>query len=251
MKIRAFCLLVLGVCLTGLVSGALAQTPASADGHWEGVIQMSTPETGKSQDLGITVDIAKNAEGGWIGSMAVLKSSSIDVPLTSISIEGTLVQFTANLPGRAFFRGVLSKDSSSLSGTASNAAGQAPFQLTRKGEANVKTPPPSSALSKEFEGIWEGHIEAGGKVRRIALKLWAASDGTAMAVLISVDKGNLEIPITTVTITGKRLQLDARSVSGTYQGTLGNAGAITGVWNEGNDSLPLSFQRVERDEKTH
>src|SRR5205085_9918781 len=104
------------------------------------------------------------------------------------------------------------------------AEGGVPFQLARSGEADVKVPPASSALSKEFEGTWEGSFTSGGKVRRIALKLTPAADGTAKATLISVDKGNMEIPVTTVTLQGRQLELQARAVGGTYRGTLGAGG---------------------------
>ena len=181
--------------------------------------------------------------------MSVSGSTAVDVPLSSITIEDTAVRFAASLPERTSFDGRLSADGGALSGTASSAAGEAPFQLTRNGEANVKVPPPSSALSKEFEGTWEGTLDAGVKVRRVGLKLSPAAEGTATATLISVDKGNLEIPVTTVTLKGKELQLEARAVSGTYRGTLGAGGEIAGEWSEGPNHLPLTFKRVSSEAK--
>ena len=87
--------------------------------------------------------------------------------------------------------------------------------LARTGDADVKLPPASSPLSKEFEGAWEGAVVTDGSTRRIVLKLSAAPDGTAKGLLISVDKGNLEIPVTTVTLKGNQLELDVRVVGGT------------------------------------
>ena len=81
----------------------------------------------------------------------------------------------------------LSADASSLSGKVSNADGAVQFQLTRNGEANVKVPPPSSPLSKEFEGTWEGTLDLDGKVLRVVLKLSPAADGIGTAILISLD----------------------------------------------------------------
>src|SRR5260370_31664295 len=107
-----------------------------------------------------------------------LGSTPIDVPLSGIAIEGSAVRFSASLPQPSKFEGRLSGDAANASGTASSAAGEAPFQMARSGEANVKVPAPSSVLSKEFEGIWEGVLEAGGKSRRIGLRISAADDGT-------------------------------------------------------------------------
>jgi len=235
-----------GLLGTGLVLLAVAgqpQTDSKASGHWEGGVQM--PE----RALSVTVDLAKNPKGTWIGSMSMVGSGATDVPLDTVTVAGADVRFTASLPEPASFNGQLSADGNSLSGTASNAAGEAPFQLARTGDANVKVPPPSSPLSKEFEGAWEGTHEVEGRVRHVVLKLRAAADGTAMATLIAVDHGNLEIPVTTVTIKGKDLRLEARAISGTYNGVLGASGQITGEWSEGPNHFPLTFKRVSSETK--
>ena len=214
-----------------------AQIAAGPSGHWDGTIQMP------HQELGITVDLATNPTGVWIGSLSVAASTTVDVPLSNITVDDTSVRFTASLPGTTTFEGRLSTDANGLSGTVSNVDGAVPFRFARNGEPNVKMPPPSSRLSTEFEGAWEGTVDVDGKVRRILLRLSAAADGIAMATLISVDRGNQEIPVTTVTITDKQLQLDARVVSGMYRGTLGANGEIAGEWREGSVRLPLTFRR--------
>ena len=237
MKRRLVRCVVLGTELVVLSIAGAAQAASQAGGHWQGKIQIPNHE------LSISVDLAQSSNGAWTGSMSVVGSSAVDVPLSGISVEGAAVRFTAKLPEQASFDGRLSADAGGLSGTASSAAGDAPFQLTRSGVANVKAPPASSRLSKEFEGVWEGSHEVGGKVRRIGLKLSAAADGTATATLIAVEQGNMEIPVNTVTIKDKELQLEARAVSGTYRGALGANGEISGEWVEGANRIPVTFKR--------
>jgi hypothetical protein len=215
-----------------------ADTGPSANGHWEGKIQIS------ERDLSIAVDLSRSPAGVWIGSMSLMGTSSTDVPLTGVAVDGTAVRFTADVPTRASFAGSLSADSRTLSGSASNVEGSAPFQLTRIGEANVKVPQPSSSLPKDFEGTWEGALEAGGKVKKVSLQMVRTSDGLAAATLIAVDSGNMKIPVTTITIHEGQLKLEVRAVSGTYHGRLGSDGEITGEWSEGHGSLPLTFRRV-------
>jgi hypothetical protein len=239
MKKSAIRLELLVAGLIGLCAVGQAQTAPKATGHWQGKIEIPDHE------LAITVDIARSPKGVWIGSMSVLGSSAVDVPLSSITVEDTAVRFTADLPDKASFDGHLSADGGSLSGTAASAAGEAPFQLMRDGEANVKVPPPSSKLSKEFDGTWEATLDAGGQVRRVGLKLSPAADGTATATLT----GKQEIPVTTVTIKDKELQLEARAVSGTYRGTLGAGGDIAGEWAQGPNRFPLTFKRVSSEAK--
>ena len=210
---------------------------ASAAGHWEGKIQIPDHE------LSIAVDLAQTPAGAWIGSLSIAGSAAADVPLIKITVSGAGVQFTASLPGETSFTGTLSTDATSLAGKVSNAEGSVPFQLARTGEASVKVPPASSPSSRELEGNWEGALEVGGQVKPIRLKMSAAADGTATALLVSVAK-NLEIPVTTVTIQGKTLTLEARSVGGTFRGTLGPGGEITGEWTEKTVRAPLTFKRA-------
>ncbi len=102
---------------------------AAADtvsGHWEGTIQI--PE----HELNIAVDLTRDANGVWIGSMSVLKSSSVDVPLAGIQVEDSTVHFTASLPAKASFEGTLSADSLRVAGTASNDEGEAPPGSSRE-----------------------------------------------------------------------------------------------------------------------
>jgi hypothetical protein len=194
-------------------------------------------------ELSIAVDLAQTPAGAWIGSLSIAGSTAVDVPLVKITVSAEGVQFSASLPGETFFAATLSTDATSLAGKVSNAEGAVPFQLARTADANVKVPPPSSRSSKEFEGEWEGTVDAGGQVRRIQLKMSSAPDGTASAVLVSVAK-HLEIPVTTVTIAGNTLALDARSVGGAYRGALGPGGEIAGEWTEKTVRAPLTFKRT-------
>ena len=213
------------------------QVAAGPAGHWEGKIRI--PE----HELGMTLDLARTSAGAWIGSMSILLSTSTDVPLGDMSVDGSAVRFTATLPEKTVFEATLSTDASHVSGMVSNLEGRVPFDLERKGEAEVKVPPPSTPLPKAFEGRGEGTLESGGKTRHVSLTLSQAADGTALGTLVSVEKG-LEIPVTTVTITGNELGLECRAVSGTYRGTLGAGESIAGEWAESDVRLPLTFRRA-------
>jgi hypothetical protein len=234
MRIRV---VLLGLALAAESVVGAAETAQGATGHWEGKLQMP------GRELGMAVDLTRDAKGRWIGSISLVGTSAKDVPLHRLTVAGATVQFTADLPDSAAFEGSLSEDQNGLSGKASNALGAVPFQLTRQGAANVNVPPPNSVLSKEFSGVWEGALAAGGKTPRIRLELAPAADGLATAVLISVDQGNTEIPVTSVTIQGRQLQVEARAVSGMYRGTLGAGGEIAGEWVEGSERLPLILKR--------
>jgi hypothetical protein len=222
-------------------SALRAQAHADAAGHWVGKILIP------NQELSVTVDLARNADGAWIGSMTI-PPAAVDAPLEAVDVEDGGVRFAAALPFKTAFVGTLSSEGNSVSGTASNAEGGVPFRLTRSGDADVKTPPASSRLRKDLEGTWQGTVNSDGAPRRVVMMLSAAADGTAMATLISVDKGNVNIPVTTVTVQDNVLQLDVRSIGGSYRGTV-NGNEISGEWVEPSVRLPLTFKRTTPDAK--
>jgi hypothetical protein len=220
-------------------STALAQNakPAGAAGHWEGKIDIT------DHPMGMTLDLATDAKGAWIGTITVVGTTSVDVPLTAVTVDDSTVHFAAKLPEDATFEGHV--NGGNLTGTATNPQGSAPLQLTRSGEAKVNLPPPSSPLAKPFAGDWLGTIETQGKQTRIAMKLATAADGTATATLVSVDQGNVQVPIQAVTIHDNTLKLESRSLSSKYSGELGANGEIVGNWSQGAKSVPLNFKRAE------
>ena len=216
---------------------AFAQPTTALAAHWEGAIQM--PE----QELRITLDLAKNSKGEWTGSFSIPSMDVIDAPLTGISVKETSVRFGLGLSSTSF-EGTLSEDGAGLSGTATSEKGSASFQLKRNGEANVKLPPPSTPLSKDFEGAWEGTLDAPGGPLRAVLKLARASDGTAIGTLISVDQGGQEFPITTITQKEKQLRFEIRVIKGNYTGMLNDSATeIAGEYGLPGLNLPLVFKR--------
>jgi hypothetical protein len=213
--VRRLVLLTAVFALTNL--SVFAQPTSKLAAHWEGAIQ--TPE----RELHITLDVAKNSKGEWTGSFSIPSMDVIDAPLTGISVKDTSVRFGLGLSSTSF-DGTLSEDGVGLSGTATSEKGSAPFQLKRNGEASVKLPPPSTPLSKDFEGAWEGTLDAPGGPLRAVLKLARASDRTAMGTLISVDQGGQEFPITTITQKEKQLQFEIRVIKAKYTGMLNDSG---------------------------
>jgi hypothetical protein len=230
-------LLVFGAGISMLDFSGFCQSKSTLVGHWEGKIAMG------NHDLPVLLDFDRNPRGEWIGSISITGSTTVDVPLTRVTFEDRTVRFQASLPMPATFEGRVGEDGAAISGSASNSEGSVAFQLTRKGEAHVKAPAPSSPLTKEFEGAWEGEAESGGAKRKIGLKLVRGTDGIALATLTVVEK-QMEIPVTTVTIDGARLRLEARVISGVYSGTLGANGEISGEWTEPNRQIPLTFRRA-------
>jgi hypothetical protein len=212
----------------------VAASTAGPEGHWEGRIMLGR------EGVAVIVDLAQSSAGVWTGSAAVPGSTSVDVPITEIVVDGTTVRFATHLPARVSFEGTMAAGEAAIAGTVSNVAGSVPFELKRTGAASVKTPPASTPLLKQFEGTWEGALVVEGKETPLALKLSGSTSGLAAGVLISQ---GTEIPASTVMLNGNRLELESRAVSGKYTGTLRADGAIEGEWTQGALRLPLTLMR--------
>jgi hypothetical protein len=215
--------------------GAFAQQAPGLAAHWEGGIQLPDHE------MRITLDLAKNSKGDWIGSVSIPDGRIVDTPLLEISVKDTAMRFSIGFAHDSF-DAKLSEDGNGLTGTATSDHGPAPFQLKRSGEANVKLPPPSTPLSKDFEGPWEGTLDVSGKQLRAVLKLTSASSGVATGTLISLDEGGQEFPITTITQKDQQLQFEIRLIRGKYTGILSGA-EIAGEYTIDGLTLPLVFRR--------
>lgn len=210
--------------------------PAGPTGHWEGTIRIPDHE------LAIVLDLDRAPSGPWIGSVTIPGSTSVNVPLSGLSVEGMAIHFHAALPGETEFEGRVASDGESVNGTASNERGSAPFVATRRGDAHVEVPPPSTPIAVDLEGRWTGVITAGDRQLHLAIQLGRDAHGTGVATLIAVDQGNLEIPISTVVQQGTAVRLETRAVSGTFTGTLAGA-ELSGTWTQGGRSLPLVLHR--------
>ena len=226
-------ILFLSGVLLALPSAFGAESAPTPAGHWVGSVQMN------ERDIPLAVDLARNERGAWIGSISATGTTAVDVPIVKISVDALSMHFTAGLAGNPTFDGTLSPDGSTFSGSAANAQGEAPFQFKRAGEANVKLPSASSALPSDFPREWTGSIEVGGKNLRLVLRLAPAADGTATAVLISVDQRNQPIPVSTVTIRERTFEFESRAVSGSFRGTRSENGEIAGDWTHGGNQVPL------------
>jgi hypothetical protein len=220
--------------------GALAagwQTPNGA-GHWEGVIK------GANRDVAITVDLLPNPRGGWTGAMGIPDQGAKDIPLSGIAIQADSVRFRMfDSPDSPVFDGRISGEN--ISGSVSGGGESTAFQLKRTGAAILQPPRPSTRLSKEFEGTWEGLLGAGDRQLHLILKLAASADGTGAGSLSTAGGTSPDIPITTITQKENRLDFEVRAISGSYSGTLNQGrGEISGNWTQGGATVALVFQRA-------
>jgi hypothetical protein len=223
--------------LVSFGSVAAAQTPGNASGHWVGSLPAGP-------GLDIEIDLAKKGEV-WHGTISVPAQLTKGLPLSDLAVKGTSVSFAIKgAPGDPSYSGTLSPDGKSIAGTFSQGGASMPLTLAWKGEAKFDVPQKSTTITKELEGSWDGTLDVKGTLLRLVLKLTNDPAG-AKGVLVSLDQGNLELPISTITQEGMRVKLIVTMISGAFDGEL-KGGELAGTWVQGPLNLPLVFKRTAK-----
>jgi len=214
-------------------SSVVAQQPAAA-GHWEGSF------AGPNGDVAVQLDLSVNSKGALVGTLDTNEAKG--VPLSQLTVEERAVRF--EIPSAAArFSGALGADGKSINGEFVNAGGAAPTVLTRTGDARVAAELTSAAIGPDLEGSWNGILDVEGRKKRLVLQMRNQPDGTSIGTIISVDDGEIELPVA-LTQEGRRLTVEIKLNGGVYAATLNSAGTeLAGTYTERTVQFPLTFTR--------
>jgi dipeptidyl aminopeptidase/acylaminoacyl peptidase len=104
----------------------------------------------------------------------------------------------------------------------------------------------SQTPAKDFEGSWQGTLDAGGTKLRLVVTATKSDAGAYTGKLESVDQG-ATIPIDTITVNGDAVRLEIKSPAIVYEGTLNKERTeLTGTFNQGDQQFPLTLKRTEQ-----
>jgi hypothetical protein len=210
--------------------------PADPSGHWQGSVQIPGTE------VTFEVDLTRRSTGEFTGTTSLATAGIKGLPLRSVAVSGSTVSFDARRDQP--FRGVLSADGTSISGEATLSGYALPFRMIRTGEAEIAPPAKSAPIDKELEGTWDGTLEANGTTMRFVLKLTNQPDGTASAVLFSLDEGELAVPVV-VTQNAANVALVNNIIKSTFAGRLNqDRTELAGTFTQGPATVPMVFRRA-------
>ena len=100
--------------------------------------------------------------------------------------------------------------------------------------------------AKDFEGSWQGTLDAGGTKLRLALTITKSDAGAYGGKLDSLDQG-ASIPIDTITVNGDAVRLEIKSPAIVFEGTLNKERTeLTGTFTQADQQFPLAFKRSEQ-----
>jgi len=103
----------------------------------------------------------------------------------------------------------------------------------------------AQAPAKDFDGSWQGTLDAGGTKLRLVVTVTKSDAGAYAGKLESVDQG-ATITIDTITVNGDAVRLEIKSPAIVFEGTLNKERTeLTGTFNQGGAQLPLTLKRTE------
>jgi len=111
--------------------------------------------------------------------------------------------------------------------------------LPAAGQANDAARQPGDHVG--IAGEWQGAIGR----QHLILKIEQSAESALQGTIISVDQGNVSIPVDAVSFARDgALRLDLKSIGAVYEGKLStDGGEISGTWQQGSVSAPLLFHR--------
>ena len=100
--------------------------------------------------------------------------------------------------------------------------------------------------AKNFEGSWQGTLEAGGQKLRLALTITKSEADTYTGKLDSLDQG-ATIAIDEITVTNDAVRWEIKSPAIVFEGVLNKERTdLTGKFSQGGEQYPLTFRRSEQ-----
>jgi hypothetical protein len=232
------------LCSAGVavLFASLACAQTGLDGHWEGVLA-----TDNNQNIGVTLDLAKNAKSEWSASMGIPAGNLTGMVVTDVVVNGNSLKFVGVELMMAKFDLALVPDGR-MKGTVTNGPNSRPIEFKRTGEAKVELIPDSPAVSKELEGDWEGlfggpNAPNGGI--RLTFHFKNKPDNTVAATMDSgLSASMVGMPLNNVKQTGQKVLFGIKIANASFEGTLNKEGTeIAGQFIHDSNPMPLTLRK--------
>lgn len=100
------------------------------------------------------------------------------------------------------------------------------------------------------DGDWKGTLDAAGTKLDLVLHI-SSKDGALSATLDSPDQGATGLPIDSISLTGKSLRFEMKSLGANYEGVFSADGSqIEGQFSQQGVRLPLTFKRIAKNDSS-
>jgi hypothetical protein len=223
---------------------SLVCAQAGPDGHWEGSFTVN------NREVGVSLDLAKNAKSEWIASMGLPSQNMTGLVVMDVAVNGKSVKFVAVELQMATCDLTLGPDGR-MKGTMSapqgpmSTQGPMPVELKRTGEAKVELIPRSPAVSKELEGDWEGSLQdPNGALHPLVFHFKNQPDKTVAATMDNPERNFMAMPLNNVKQTGQKVEFGLKIAESTFQGSLNKESTeLAGQLIHEAGSMPLTLRK--------
>jgi len=225
-----------------LASVLVANADEISEGRWEGAAHIPGLE------LSLTVDLSRGAPG-WSGAITIPQLGVRGAELANVGVTGSEVTFAIKSAladkdtGPARFDGHLTADGR-LAGDFTQAGNTAPFNLVKTGPAQIEKTPQSTAIAKEFEGVWKGGYELLGYPRTVTLTLRNRGVEGARAEFVIVGRKENNLPVDLITQQGSFLSVNSQETGLSFEGRLEN-NELHGTIIQGPIEVAVTLQRAK------
>jgi hypothetical protein len=211
---------------------------AQTAGRWEGSVQVP----GAPQPIVIDFD-------GRAGAVTLPGRGTSGAPLRDVqatdrrlaaSLTAAIAAFGA--PTAAPAIELERQPDGRLSGTFRQGGQAAPVVLTRTGDAQVPAPRVSTALGREYAGVWKGRYELFGYPRDVTLTLKDGPPAPGNAKLVIVGRRHNDIPIDRVVQGPTLVSFESHDAGMTVEGRLVD-GRLDALLLQGALEIPLMLRR--------
>jgi hypothetical protein len=222
-----------------LLAAPSAWSQGSPAGHWEGTASMG------SQQVGLSLDLAKNAASEWEASMGAPAMNATGLVVADLTVSGNSVRFTGVELQMAKFDLTLGADGA-MKGTLSNAQGPVPIEFRRTGEAKVELIASNPAVSKELEGDWEGTLQGPGQAFPLVFHFKNRPDKTVAASIDSPAMNAMGLPLDHVRQTGEKVEFGIKIAEASFRGALNKEGTeLAGQLVHEGGSTPFTLRKKQ------
>jgi hypothetical protein len=232
-----------GLLALGCEFAGAARPP---EGRWEGRVEIP------GNALPLVVDFAEGKAGGWAGSIVIPGLGIKGTTLSNLVVTDRDVSFdlgnvlASPTQGPAKFNAQLA-GADRMTGEMRQAGNIATFTLTKRGPAQVESPPQSTPVARELEAQWVGEFELGGYPRQVTITLENRAGAAATAKLVIVGKRVNDLPVDLVVQQGRLLRVESQTTQVVFEGqVLADGSEIRGAIELGSIELPLTLRRVKR-----
>ncbi|MGD0578645.1 MAG: hypothetical protein ABSC08_06930 [Bryobacteraceae bacterium] len=217
-----------------LLFAALACAQTGPAGHWEGVLTADN-----NREIGVTLDLAKNAKSEWIASMGIPSENMTGLVVVGVVVDGNSLKFIGVELMMAKFDLALVPDGK-LKGTVTNGPNSRPIEFKRTGEAKVELVPASPAVSQQLEGDWEASIGPPNGAHQLVFHFKNQPDGTVAATI----GDDPRLPLNNVKQAGQKVEFGIKIGHASFEGTLNKEGTeIAGQMIHDTNSMPMTLRK--------